>query len=78
MKSKEAESIQQDIAEMEVNLERALEDVGNSRGPVQDSLKLMVPMIQDQLKLLRRVLVLVELNLSEMKSATDPRLFDQS
>lgn len=75
-----SQKIRTDIAEIEKNLAQALDDAGHSRGAVQDAIKIVVPMVQDSIRLTHRVLALLEnqikANHSEMKSATDPRLFD--
>lgn len=46
-----------ELEAMEKKLEETLDSAGYTRGPVNDALKVVIPILQDQNKLMRKILL---------------------
>jgi len=52
--------LQQRISEMEDKLDETKESVSYNRGPVNDAMKVVIPMMRDQLDLMRDIVNALE------------------
>lgn len=52
--------VENQIAAMENKLLETKEDAESSRGPVQDALRIVIPMMEDQLQIQKSILIMLE------------------
>lgn len=69
------DEIQTMINDMRVQLEETSVTVNHTKGPVQDAVRVVLPMMKDLLDLNQELLEMVVANHSTMQSQTDPRLY---